>query len=443
MLVSFSVTNFRSIGSPASLSMRAATATKEFPNNCFPSKIGNVGPLLKSAAIYGANGAGKSNILMAFEEAHELITESHNQTHGDDLDYQPFLLGEKGLEKPTVVDIEFIVDGTLYNYVYSFSKNRIERETLSAFPNLLRQMWFDRQYVPARNHYLWKFGPNFKGENEVTRERTLANTLFFSKAAQDNNDQIKPLMTFFREKVFIGGENGSGVHTYDLISSEAGKKYVSEFIRDADIGATGLEVEERDFSADDTPEFMPKKLWVSMRNEPSFRFKAKTIYEVPNSKELVTLDLTQQESIGTRRLFYLAGIILKTLHVGGTLLVDELESRLHVKIVDYIIALFHDPEINTKNAQLIFTTHNPIILETSNFRRDQVWFANRSGTLETKLYNLSRLAKQGPKFRPVRANQNLLKGYLEGKFYDPPEPNPEALKRLMIEDDFGQGEFEF
>lgn len=443
MLISFSVENFKSIKSEVTLDMMVTSSVKEFSENCFSSEISNVGSLLRSAAIYGSNGAGKSNILNAISRMRRLILQSHTQTDGDQIEVDPFLLTENGHDSASSFEIDFIHNGTRYSYSFKVTRERVERETLSAYPNLLKQVWFDRKYIKNKNSYSWKFSPNFKGEKDSIKIRTLENTLFFSKATQDNHELIRPLMSFFRDSFNINFAIEDSSETYEFLQTEKGRQFISEFLRDADIGINDIVVEKREFNKKLIPEIFTDEFFKSIQDSPAMQLEAKTVHFIPGTNKQIKFDLERQESLGTVRLFNLAGKILKTLHTGGILLIDELESNLHFKIVNYLISLFHDEEVNTKSAQLIFTTHNPIIMELTKFRRDQIWFLTRSEDMSSQLYNLSRLAKFKGKFKPVRSGQNLLKGYLEGRFYDPPEPDEEALKKVLIEDKFEQAEFNF
>ena len=98
----------------------------------------------------------------------------------------------------------------------------------------------------------------------------------------------------------------------------------------------------------------------------------------------------ERESLGTRALLDLAEPIMRALERGGALIVDELNLGLHPTAVRSLIALFCNSRINGKNAQLIFTTHDPTIVDQAHFARDQVWLLEkREKDLATSLIRLS------------------------------------------------------
>ncbi|WP_199142117.1 AAA family ATPase, partial [Pedobacter sp. ASV12] len=147
------------------------------------------------------------------------------------------------------------------------------------------------------------------------------------------------------------------------------------------------------------------------RIQDRFKYDIKTshpLYE--NGKEVgeYTFEVAQ-ESTGTKNLFALGGLIIDALEEGRTLVVDELEKNLHPNITRFLIQLFHHPELNKKNAQLIFATHDITQLSNDTFRRDQVWFTEKNERGESILFRCSDL-------EGVRLNTPLDKWYASGRF---------------------------
>ena len=114
------------------------------------------------------------------------------------------------------------------------------------------------------------------------------------------------------------------------------------------------------------------------------------------------------ESGGTQQLFSLAGPLLDVLRRGLVLVIDELDTSLHPLLMRKLVQMFHDPAINSNNAQLIFSTHDTTILDSEIFRRDQIWFVEKDRTLQTRLYPLT-------DFSP-RKDENFGRGYLQGRY---------------------------
>ena len=117
----------------------------------------------------------------------------------------------------------------------------------------------------------------------------------------------------------------------------------------------------------------------------------------------------QMESEGTKKVIEISGPIFDTLNEGKTLIVDELDAKLHPLLTRNIVLLFMDPEKNRHGAQLIFATHDTNLLDLDIIRRDQIWFAEKDEkSMQTDIYALT-------EFSP-RKEENIAKGYLQGRY---------------------------
>lgn len=434
MLLFFSVENYRSIKNSASLSLTSNPSVKEYEENIFSSGVENIKPLHRVLAIYGVNGAGKSNLFHAISSMQNFILNSHMNSSGDLIEHDPFLLDENSSIAPSKFKIEIILNGIKFGYEYSIQPERIIYERLVAYPHHIQQVWFERKYSPEKNKYTWKFGPNFKGEKDSIKKRTLDNTLFFSKAAQDNHEQIKPIRTFFLKHLYISQGYEGTDHTLQLLQDPVGKETIINFLKNAKLGIDDLVLENRELPENDFLSNIPDHMKENVKSLPSIKYNTKSIHKIPNTDKYVSFDFNKHESVGTQKIFKFAGIILRTLKFGGVLFVDEIENNLHLSLIDFIINLFLDPKINKNKAQIIFSTHNPVILEESNFRRDQLWFVIKDEEKSSVLYNLSRITKVESlpeTYKAIRKTQNLLKGYQEGKFYPQKKPDIEATRKTI------------
>jgi AAA15 family ATPase/GTPase len=119
--------------------------------------------------------------------------------------------------------------------------------------------------------------------------------------------------------------------------------------------------------------------------------------------------LMDQESAGTQHFFARIGGWLQALENGALLVVDEIEDSLHPLLTKRFIEMVQDRNVNTNGAQLLFTTHDAMLLDLSFLRRDQIWFAEKNDkSCATELYSLA-------SFSP-RKGENVRKGYLQGRF---------------------------
>ena len=134
----------------------------------------------------------------------------------------------------------------------------------------------------------------------------------------------------------------------------------------------------------------------------------------------VELDLGE-ESHGTQKMFALAAPWRDSLDNGHIMVCDELHGFLHPALVRFLVEQFHDPELNAKGAQLIFTTHETSILSQDILRRDQVWFCERNSRQETNLFPLT-------DFRPRQGAENLERSYLGGRYGALPYVRPARIR---------------
>lgn len=432
MLIRFSVKNFRSIRDEVALDLTPKRFISDSTDNSFPTGVNEVPQLHRIASIYGVNGSGKTNILRGADLLRELLLFSAKKnTEGDEIPVQPFRLDGSSRNQPTEFSIEFIAAGIRYVYNLAATSKRVISETLYAFPNGIRQLWYDRYYNDSSNNYEWKFGPNFRGEKSDTKQKTLENVLFFSKAVMDNHEQLKPINEYFRQKFYINPNNGMEDDVvHELMQSNEGKQLVMSLLKAADLDIDDVILKSRELSLDS----IPKEFREKFKDAPVY-YQAYSVHHVPETGEVVTFDFEDEESMGTNKFFHLAGIIIKALVSGSVLMIDELETSLHCKLMDFILDIFNSSSRNMNGSQLIFTTHAPIALDHEALGRDQIWFTDKTASKNTILYSLAELSKFRPGEKPLRKDQKISKGYLEGRFYAPPKHNVEQFNLFSDEVD--------
>lgn len=418
MLIEFSVTNFRSFGDKQTLSMVADSSTELQAKNTFlPEGKSKLPRLLHSASIYGANAAGKSNVLFAMQAMRDIVLYSANTQLYESIKFiYPHALRE---DKPTEFEIIFIIEGVRYQYGFAATSQLIMEEWLFVYPSGRAQQWLSRVYNtdPEKNEkYDWLINQTFiKGNKSVWKEATRDNALFLSTAAQLNSEQFGRVLEWFRHNLKEGmTDEASSARSLELCENPEDKKKVLRFLSSADLGINDIELIEIPLSLETLPEELPlevkqKFLQKILENTPHKNItitKANFLHQTSEGKYF-KLPSTL-ESMGTRRLFANAGMWLDALEKGGVTYVDELESSLHPLIARFLVSLFNNPETNPKHAQLIFTTHDTTLLDNDLLRRDQIWFVEKDQNQMTHLYPLS-------DFKP-RKNEALQKGYLQGRY---------------------------
>lgn len=408
MLVEFSVANFRSIRERQTLSMVAASGREHREHNAFDPAAPATPDLLRSAVVYGANAAGKSNFIAALSFVQELVLDSAKKGQkGDAISVVPFLMDHDSANKPSEFELIFVQDGVRYQYGFSVTRQRVESEWLVAYPKGKPQSWFARKAGSDD----WNFGSNFRGRRKVWQETTRDNALFLSTAVQLNAEQLNPVFDWFRSRLKIIAHYARVAPDFSVEQCESEtslRKQILDFLRMADLGIGDIRIERLKFDATMLPEDMPETLRQQLLKEMADKEFAdvRFAHRAAGGAD-VLLDM-EDESGGTQKLFALAGPWLDVLANGWVLFIDELDTSLHPLLMRHLIGLFHDSEINKKNAQLMFSTHDTTILDAQVFRRDQVWFVEKDRDLASHLYPLS-------DFSP-RKGENYARGYLQGRY---------------------------
>jgi len=415
MLIEFSVGNFRSFRETQTLSLVASTSKELAETNTFEPGVAGTPRLLHTAAIYGANASGKSNLIQAMDFMREFVRDSAKQRQeGEPIPVTPFRLNSKYRDQPSEFEILFIHEKVRYQYGFAATKERIWHEWLLAYPTGKAQRWFERIYDPERKQYDWYFGPKFKGQKEVIRETTRSNALFLSNAAQLNNDQTKPVFDWISRKfITLRPQYGPPSHFQSYTLSECEKANIKakilSLLRIADLGIDGIEVESRDLSEDDLPPevIMEIKKFVPSSVKELVRFVPVFLHKSNDPEDMIPFEI-EDESNGTRNVFALSGPLLDILANGRVLVVDELDASLHPNLVQALVRMFNDKNTNPTNAQLIFTNHDPSLMEGELLRRDQIWLVEKDQNRASQLYPLT-------DFSP-RKGEALEKGYLRGRY---------------------------
>ncbi len=407
MLIEFNVENFRSIRGTQTLSLAASKYYKGLEeSNCFASGVGGLPPLLRSAVVYGPNAAGKSNLFRALQFMQAFVRQSHAHQEGQPIAHAPFALSQESRNEPSTFELFFVQENIRYQFGFAITANRVIREWLLAFPEGKAQRWYERSVNPSNQKEEWYFGSKFTGRRQVWQEATRKNALFLSTAIQLNNEQLKPVFTWFANQlaIILPAAEINLQFSFEQCANEEGRQRIMEFMNAADLGIAGIEIKKMQFTMEMLPPEMPQPIREQIVRDgvPVVHFQHQT-----ESGEAIAFPL-QEESNGTQKFFAFAGPLMDVLAKGRTLFVDELDTSLHPLMVRFLINLIHNPAINRKNAQLVFTTHDTSVLDTDIFRRDQVWFIEKDSAQASRLYPLS-------DFSP-RKGEALERGYLHGRY---------------------------
>lgn len=403
MLIEFSVMNFLSFKEKVTLSLEKESGN-ENEENTF---VFNNEELLKTAVIYGANASGKSNLIKAFTTAILMVKNSNMIPIGGKWNIlKPFLFSEDTKNGPSEFEFIFITNKIKYRYFFSADVNKIYNESLDAYYSQKPTNIFTR-----KNTAEYSFINSDKKTLESIASKNTENKLFLSTATTWNYEKTKDAFLWFLNSIDTYGSFDSMLDQ-DLINYSNNEEDLKEFtlklLKESDIFIKDLRVsyEEKDV---ENSSFI-------INNQKQGALKTKSVkiamdHEITDSqdeKNIYTLDF-EDESSGTKILFALAPILKRAFEKTKIIIVDELEKSLHPTLVKYIIKLFNNEKLNTKNSQLLFTTHAISLLSLNLFRRDQIWFIEKNSlTGNSDLYPLDSFS--------VRKEENIEKGYINGRY---------------------------
>jgi len=413
MLLQFRVNNFRSIKDTATFSM--LTSSKD-EGNCFEKRDYS---LLRSSIIYGANASGKSNLLKAMAFMSQLVLNRYKIMQSTDkLPHDPYRLSMETEKESSTFEIVFFVGETKYRYGLEVDREVVYSEWLYADEKGKEAKLFyrDSEELDYVNPNKFKEGYDFFNKKEE-KIKIAKNQLFIWKCDQSDGEISKAILGWFNQFNMIDGMEHDGYINFTMkkMEDEVFRKRIVELVKTADIGINDIQIEEEDISLESIAKFaLPDDLKTKIINEKGWKsVLLNTMHQkfdgAGQSVGNVVFELNEDESKGTKKFFAMSAPILDTLQNGKILIIDELDASLHPILTQHLIKLFHDKDINKKNAQLIFATHDTNLLKPELFRRDQIWLTEKDHYGATTIYSLAQ-------FKNVRKQEDFEKQYIQGKY---------------------------
>lgn len=419
VLLQFSVSNFRSFRKLQTLNLAASGQDKSLPENCIEAKLPGLSQSrwLKGVAIYGANASGKTTLIEALKALAEMVSNSAKATDPREpiVQIEPFALSLKESLTPTAFEVVFVADDMRFAYRVAATRERVWHESLRAYPTAKAQTWFSRDWNPDTEEYGW--GPErpvgFSRDSRLEKD-TLSNVLFLSKHIASNRAEFEPVFRWFKQRLQflhldVNWSMDEGFSLRQLQEETGLRDRILQLLRHADLGVTGARAVEQPAPKEllDTVAKMPTSLQDRLREQLKGPFVAPELTHrgADNADIPLPWDL---ESAGTHRLFALAGPWLDILSEGHVVCIDELDTSMHPLMVMELLRLLFVEKYSSNRAQVIFTTHNPLLLDITLLRRDQVWFTDKDNHGEGHLYPLTEYAP--------RKEESLIRGYLSGRY---------------------------
>ncbi len=386
MLCQFSFQNYKSYKSETTFDFQA-TSIPEFSDSLITSDKGSA--LLPVGVIYGPNGGGKSNLLFALsclistvvkpiydlEKGRQKLIIQHRAS------CKPFLFDEESRTQPTEFEIYFRQGKNEYRYYLSLFNDEIVSEAL---------YW---RGIGGK-----KTGTVFERErsnitlgakiNKASINRSVNPKMPYLSFLAINYDipVIAEVQNWFESCIILSYANPNVDSLIMISSDEKLQEQIIHALNAMGIDMTGYRLDKEE-----------KRLYTQ-------RIVDGKLYELR----------FEDESDGTKKLIAALPVILLALQEGRMVIIDELDAKLHPKLLRYVIALFKNKKLNTKGAQLLFTSHDMTTMKNTVFRRDEIWFAAENEKHESEIYSLYEIRREDNE--RVNSTAAYDKQYLEGRY---------------------------
>lgn len=404
MLLDIEVKNLKSFKEETVFSMEAED--NEENRNAFEIIIGNKKmKLLKTSVLFGGNASGKSNFISILDIFRHYLFNKGIEKYNK----EGFRFGEE--DKNSIIKVRNVIENQIYEYILeiNFNARKVIKEELYTATEE-KKLVFKRE-----NNRIIEYDTEIFSEYEVTisfiNETLTGNDSVISRIIDWKVPELIEKYILYIDKMKINNcSDDLGKYIYE---NENNKRLVIEFLKKIGIIVNDIEVfrEKNEIflkNIRENKEFqiLSEKEQEKILSQILYNYRVHFIYD---NKEKYKLDYYEQ-SAGTQKILSMFFPVYNILNNGGVMIIDELDMTLHYSLIKEIIKMFNSVEYNKKNAQLIFTTHNLLLLDYNLFREDQIWFLeNNDVATGTELYSLSDI-------EGYEKNSYLLRDYLNGNF---------------------------
>jgi len=437
MLIKFSVNNFLSFKETQSLSM-ASNKSNRLQNHL--KAFGN-NRILRSALLFGANASGKSNFIKAIDFAKHLVLKGDTSRINTDKKY--FRIDKSYQNKPGIFQFDLEIKERYYSYGFaiSYNTNQIISEWLidtTGKENIIFSKEQNGNNLDITSNLKISDGQNLERFNiylQDFKKNEMSNLLIIndlSKRTSDINECniLREIMDWFKKIIVIYPTTHNRSWGFKTISTDNDNllSILSEL--DTGIESSAVKVKDLDLVFEGIPneakETIKKDIINDLKTNPKNTIlfnKGKNIYLIQNKENIKNIEPIAKtitfnhgnkddyfefndESDGTQRIFDLLPL-LSIINENHLILIDELDQSLHTKLAQNFYNTFMDSS-NKAKTQLIFTTHDILLMDLELERQDEIWFIEREKDHSSKLYSLSDYK--------VRCDKNIGKDYLLGRY---------------------------
>lgn len=412
MIVEFSFSNVFSFKDKQKISFQPEPLKELVEHLHIPYLYNPKEQILKALAVYGHNSHGKSNILRAYEFFISFINTSFNQPK-QFIPIEQFVLNTSMQNKPSFFEIIFYIADIKYRYGLEVTSNKIVAEWLFYAPFGKKENYlFNRFEQDFQLSKIWNKEANNKIELQAV-PFAKTNVLLLSVLIAQDVIKIKEISEKLNASLIVRDLNDTNnllAMATEIFSKDKYQADILKFIEDADLGFTTI-FDKIEKKLQEQNEFDRGFLNMLYTNEIK-RFELYTKHDIYNEKLVkensIEFEMVKNESDGSIKFFIVACLLVYAIKNQLFIWIDELDSRFHSDLLELLVKAYHNPKKNSIGSQMVFTTHNTILLN-KRLRRDQVV------TVEKNEYGESNIKRLHTKETPVRIDTSIEKEYRKGK----------------------------
>ncbi|MGM0653627.1 MAG: AAA family ATPase [Bacillota bacterium] len=422
MIISFSIENWMSYFERSTLSMVASRERQH--NERVPRASKYALRLLPIASIYGGNASGKTNLFMALNFAKKFVVKG---TAPDNLiPVEPFLLGDHENKQPSRFTFELFIDEMIYSFSFTVTRKEVLEEKLVLITSSSEKVLYERSKgkisfeSSLKNNLFLDFA--FQG----TRE----NQLFLTNSVSQNVDDFRPVYNWFKDTLqLIAPDSRFGPFEQFIDEEQPLFNCMNEKLMQLDTGIVRLGSEVLSFDNLPLPESvktrlreeikegttvtihgvpMKQRYIVTRKNNKLIAKKLITYHSNTEGKE-IKFDI-QNESDGSQRVIDLLPAFLDLLNkeTSRVYVIDEIDRSLHTHLIKHLLETYLDSCSNESRSQLLFTTHDALLMDQQLLRRDEIWVTERDYFEKSTLFSFS-------EYKDIRFDKDIRKSYLQGR----------------------------
>lgn len=428
MLVSFSVSNYRSFGEEVTLNMVASNKLTDHPNHRV--QIDESGKyLVRGAVLYGANAAGKSNLVKAMAFAQRLIQSRHD--HLPPIDN--FKFSAEIAKKPSTFEFRFLIGDRVFVYGFDVTSRKIAAEWLAFVQEDDEPAIFERD-ANGKTTVNTGVVEGFTDDEQIAATLNVLqqlpvrpNQLFLNRVAslptEVQGKTLRAILAWLTEELQIVEPDHRSCDLLERLDCEtAFRDFTTKFLDRIGTGIHDLKFEQLDSPWSETAQEYFSKSDVNVGyelfgcqgdtyvchdpNETEKLIARRLMAEHPTDSARYTLPFCE-ESDGTQQILHYLPILSTRRDENKVIVIDELDRSLHPLLCWEFIRFFSESCPGSRK-QLIVTTHESHLLNQELLRRDEYWFVEKDKNQQSRLSSLSDYS--------IRNDLKIQKGYLQGRF---------------------------